>query len=973
MSTPTPGPTSPAPKRGMGRTAQVIIVSSVMFTFISYWRTAAVVLCDLASTSYYIGGIVENAIGKAAPFFILAVMLFSYAVRSVYIESCSLFVRGGVYRVVKEAMGGVLGKLSVSALLFDYILTGPTSGVSAGQYMIGLIFQFIRVCSEPLYYSLNLGISPDEAAKMAGNKEALEIALSNVLDWRNLLQSWGSVVIAVAITVYFFRQNVRGLHESSEKALKIMIATTIMAVVMILWCLITLAYNAAYAPNKINELTWKPDLRKKVEFRTIIDKDPTTGDLRLVWEKDPATGELLGEPLVENGKPVVDAAGNPVYKPKINDAWDKLGYHQSQEDPTGMLDRLLTEKQTQRLREKNPYQQTNWLSFIGLIGLVIAFGHSILAMSGEETLAQVYREVESPKMLNFKKAAFVVFVYSLVLTAGVSFLAVLMIPDEVRMKFYKDNLIGGLTRYVLGPPWMQLLLEGFVVSVGFLILAGAVNTAIIGSNGVLNRVAEDGVLPDWFLKPHPRYGTTYRLLWLILIMQVAVIIFSGGDMTILGEAYAFGVVWSFVFKALAMIVLRYKDKAPREYKVPFNFKIAGIEIPFGLIMIFLILLSTALLNLFTKEVATIGGAAFTLVFFLIFTISERYHEKKKEEIGHKHEHIEQFNQQTTQEISRKGLGLTKAYRKLVSIRSTQNLYMLEKALDESDPDTTDVVVMTAKMAPVGDGADLHAHELDSYDQQLMTAVVDRAEKAGKQVRPVIVPTNNPLHAILQAAKDLEVQELILGASNKNTADEQLEQIAFYWISLHGGNPAPLTVRILTKDRDMYLDLAGGNRVPKISERRARSVAELRAAGVGVDKVMLVHDGSTDNSDLFRAVLTMLDPKVRLDLVQLRSTNGESSNSQAVIQQDQEQARQLGRDMTRLVLKADTGAEVVKQAHENQYDLIIVPMPSESHTDPLGQLDERARYIVRNAHCRVLLASTPAIPTEVVDRTPSMRP
>ena len=122
-----------------GRPAHVIVVNSVMFKFISYWRTAAVVLCDLASTAYYIGGIVESSIGAAAPWFILAVMLFSYAVRSVYIESCSLFVRGGVYRVVKEAMGGFLAKLSVSALMFDYVLTGPISGVSAGQYIMGLV------------------------------------------------------------------------------------------------------------------------------------------------------------------------------------------------------------------------------------------------------------------------------------------------------------------------------------------------------------------------------------------------------------------------------------------------------------------------------------------------------------------------------------------------------------------------------------------------------------------------------------------------------------------------------------------------------------------------------------------------------------------------------------------------------------------------------------------------------------------
>src|SRR4051795_9221255 len=130
-------PDQPA-SRSVGRAAQVVVVSSVMFTFISFWRTAAVVLCDMSSTVYYIGAIVESAIGEAAPWFILAVMLFSCAVRSVYIESCSLFVRGGVYRVVKEAMGGFLAKLSVSALMFDYVLTGPISGVSAGQYLVGL-------------------------------------------------------------------------------------------------------------------------------------------------------------------------------------------------------------------------------------------------------------------------------------------------------------------------------------------------------------------------------------------------------------------------------------------------------------------------------------------------------------------------------------------------------------------------------------------------------------------------------------------------------------------------------------------------------------------------------------------------------------------------------------------------------------------------------------------------------------------
>ena len=65
-------------------------------------------------------------------------MLFVYPVTAVYMESCTMFTRGGVYKVVKGAVGGTLAKLSVSALMFDYVLTGPISSVSAAKYLLGL-------------------------------------------------------------------------------------------------------------------------------------------------------------------------------------------------------------------------------------------------------------------------------------------------------------------------------------------------------------------------------------------------------------------------------------------------------------------------------------------------------------------------------------------------------------------------------------------------------------------------------------------------------------------------------------------------------------------------------------------------------------------------------------------------------------------------------------------------------------------
>ena len=426
--------------------------------------------------------------------------------------------------------------------MFDYILTGPISGMSAGQYIMGLLLDTAVTISPALK-------PPDPAAG-------------------GFIRNWGAVVIACAITLYFFRQNVVGIHESSGKALRIMAATTVMGVVMLVWCGATL-----WVHGPVNRVPLAPDLAPKLEYQVVAGVDRVTGEKREIWLRDPHSGQLV--PKMENGRPA----------PQLNEATGKP------EDPLGFLSRWFPRWPSGCARPGN------WLSLIGVIGVLLAFGHSILAMSGEETLAQVYREVESPKLPNFKKAAFVVFVYSVVLTASISFLAVLLIPDEVRMKDYSGNLIGGLAMHVIGPPLARLLLNAFVVVVGFLILAGAVNTAIIGSNGVLNRVAEDGVLPDWFLRPHRRFGTTYRLLWLIVGLQLLTILISRGNMYVLGEAYAFGVVWSFVFKALAMVVLRFKDRSPREFKVPLNIHIGNVEVPIGLTAIFLILLGHRVLEL----------------------------------------------------------------------------------------------------------------------------------------------------------------------------------------------------------------------------------------------------------------------------------------------------------------------------------------------------------------------------------------
>lgn len=361
-----------------GRT-QVIVATSVMLSFISFWRAAAIVLNDLGSSAYYVGGIAEKAVGQAAPWFIFGVMLFSYAVRAIYVESCAMFTRGGVYRVVKEAMGGTLAKLSVSALMFDYILTGPISGVSAGQYIVGLISQ------TSVYFGHPWLPSTDTVNHLAAG-------------------------IAGLVTIYFWRRNTRGIHESSDDALRIMYVTSVMVVLLIGWCTFTILTrpNAQRLP-------------------------PSPAPHNLVFNND-AVGwmpKILPSAL-EPVKPESDR--NASTAPASAEPRFKIPAR------AGML--------------------------IGLIGILMAFGHSILAMSGEESLAQVNRELEYPKHKNLMRAGFVIFLYSLLFTSLVSFFAYAIIPDKDRSQYF-DNLISGIAVNLAGPMTLKLVFQAFIVIVGF--------------------------------------------------------------------------------------------------------------------------------------------------------------------------------------------------------------------------------------------------------------------------------------------------------------------------------------------------------------------------------------------------------------------------------------------------------------------------------------------------------------------------
>lgn len=646
-------PRTPASASSIPALGRFVVPATVMLTFVSFWRAAAIVLSDLGSSAYYVGGIAENKIGKAAPWFVLGIMLFSYAVRAVYIESCSMFTRGGVYRVVREAMGTTAAKFSVSALMFDYVLTGPISAVSAGLYLASLLDQLADQFGLP------------------------HLPLSSHLV---------AAVFAIIVTGYFWWTNTVGIPFSSTRALRVMQLTTVMVVLLIGWCLLTVmvkGYQAVPAPIPAN----------------------------LHFSAD-ALGWLKGTAIPD----------------------------------------------------------------VAVIAILIGLGHSLLAMSGEESLAQVYREVEAPKRRNLLRVGLIIFGYSLVFTSLVSFFAVMLIPDDQRQQF-QDNLISGLTMVLIGPQWLRLVFQAFVVVVGILILSAAVNTSIIGSNGVLNRVAEDGVLSEWFREPQKRYGTTYRIIAMIAILQIITVIISRGDVTLLGEAYAFGVAWSFAMKALAVTVLRFSRPDVERWRVPLNLRLGGKrELPVGLMLITTLLFMLAGVNLLTKESATIGGVSFTVVFFILLTVSERRNAGKKGP----GRIPERFRLQFREDLSPEALGI-RADAIVVGVHDPDQLAHLNGVLEHSDPAKQDVVLVAVKP---GDAADLdHGDEPDKvvgeWEVRVFTTAVAAAEDAGKPVMLVGLVGDKPYGTVLQAAQSLQSSTVVVGASEQGI-EWQTKQIQSDW-------------------------------------------------------------------------------------------------------------------------------------------------------------------------------------------------
>jgi len=208
----------------------------------------------------------------------------------------------------------------------------------------------------------------------------------------------------------------------------------------------------------------------------------------------------------------------------------------------------------------------------------------------------------------------------------------------------------------------------------------------------------------------------------------------------------------------------------------------------------------------------------------------------------------------------------------------------------------------------------------------------------------------------------------MGPSNKYKAEDQLDAVALYWLNVCGTKPEPLSIRVLGKDRDVRLDIAGGSQIPKpgaAAPESARMLADLRTSWHGVSRLLLAYDGSPLSADFLDTVMSFLDPAIEVTLIDVAEDDPDAegpadpaAEANEVVLRGVERAHELGRIVTYKVVKGHAGQEIVQEAIDGRFDAIFMSLRGIYRRGDTSAFASNTRYVLENAPCRVILGFAP---------------
>jgi magnesium transporter len=409
--------------------------------------------------------------------------------------------------------------------------------------------------------------------------------------------------------------------------------------------------------------------------------------------------------------------------------------------------------------------QNNVLAY--LTGLALA----LPAIGGGEALTREAHSLPPPRVRALKRTAMLVTLFAFLAIAVPTFSFALLVPGN-EQTVWRDAPLAGLVRHLAGSAFVRsigtLLLDAAVL----LTLVPAAHAALADVEQTLRRLSASRVLPEGLAALHPRFGTPARAVDVAAAATVMVMVISSGRVAWLSRAYAVGIAATLVVKMASLLRCRTTRSGALPFKAPGNVRVAGRELPVGLVITGATVAAAASAMLLTGDLPSI--AAISLVAGLVVLLTTT---RQPVDLAGNQEALDAFELLAPADLS---LGHVDARpgNLLVPVRNPYSLAHVAAALRA--PGDRDVIVMTVRLVddPAGDVS--ASAEPTAAERQLFSRVVALAERQSRPVRLLIVPGSNVFDAVVATVVRLRSSEIHVGESASLSADEQARLLGEAW-------------------------------------------------------------------------------------------------------------------------------------------------------------------------------------------------
>jgi amino acid transporter len=230
--------------------------------------------------------------------------------------------------------------------------------------------------------------------------------------------------------------------------------------------------------------------------------------------------------------------------------------------------------------------------------LLVGFSAAWLAFSGLESISQLSPTMRLPLRKTTRWAMFAVIGTMLLTAPLLSLLSInLLTPD---FKSTQSERFISQIASISGGFGLQMAV---VISASSLLLFAA-NTAIIGAYHIFLALAKSEFLPRVIALRSTKFNSPHIAILIATIVPIAVVVATQGELALLGEMYAFGLIGAFVFSSFSLDVIRWR----------LGRRDLGFWV--GTLTTGMLLLAWCV-NLVEKELATMFGGGLTIIGMLI--------------------------------------------------------------------------------------------------------------------------------------------------------------------------------------------------------------------------------------------------------------------------------------------------------------------------------------------------------------------